>query len=324
MKNIRLKKKLLLIVLCAIYALSMQAQGDGPRAWMLAPKGVWGLDAKYLNLNQNIVPAGNLFIPSADVKVNVVPLTFFHTFSLGGRFAMAQASIMPGSASGSIYPPTPGLPDPTFNASGISDGFVSLKVGLVGAPALDAFAFSKKQPGFSMLGMFRVWYSGTYDASKPLNLGTNRMTYEFGLPMSIPFGNNPKMPFWVETVPSLQFYGANNNPTVISRSDKTKQKPLFIWENHLTKNLTPKFWAGLGIRAQAGGELIVDGVDQGNSLNIVGLSVDAGYQLLAPLSIKASYGNVIWGYNGADSRMIRVGATFSYINLNKLKAQSVK
>jgi hypothetical protein len=293
------------------------AQGDGPRTWLLAPKGIWGVDAKWINLDQNIVPAGNLFIPTAAIKVNVFPITLFHTFSIGGHFAQAMFNFVPGTANGNVYPPLPNIPNTTFKANGYSDGFVALKVGLVGAPALKVIAFTKKPPAFSMIGMLRIWYSGTYSDKKALNLGTNRVTYEIGLPMSIPFGKDAKKPFWLEVAPSVQFYTINSNPTIISRASESKQNPLFLIENHLTKNLSAKFWAGIDVRFQSGGALKLDGVDQNNRLTILGGGLSAGYQLLPPLGIKASYGNVFWGYNGAQSRMFRIGATFTYANLKK-------
>ena len=310
-----IKKQLQLLVLAIILSVTAFAQGDGPRTWLLAPKGIWGVDAKWINLEQNIVPAGNLFIPTADIKVNVFPITLFHTFSIGGHYAQAMFNFVPGKANGNVYPPMPNLPNPSFIANGFSDGFVSLKVGLVGAPALKVIAFTKKPPAFSMIGMLRIWYSGTYSDKKALNLGTNRVTYEFGLPMSIPFGKDAKKPFWLEVAPSVQFYTINSNPTIISRASESKQNPLFLIENHLTKNLSAKFWAGIDVRFQSGGALKLDGVDQNNRLTILGGGLSAGYQLLPPLGIKASYGNVFWGYNGAQSRMFRIGATFTYANL---------
>ncbi len=321
MKNKLIILQLVIISLIIINNSGALAQGDGPRSFLLAPTGLWGIDAKWLNLEQNIVPAGNFFIPGANIKVNVFPVTAFHTFSIEGRFALIFAMINPGSSKGSVNFTDQGMGEPTYNTSGLADGFVGFKIGLVGAPALNVMEFSKKEPAFSMIGSFRLWYSGTYDASNLISMGTNRWTFEFGLPMSMPFGNDQKFPFWLETVPAIEFYTTNSDPAIVSfGASETRQKPLFTWENHLTKNLTPLFWVGVSFRYQYGGASIVDdSVNLDSKINILGVAATLGYQALPYLGFKASYGDVIWGYNGADSRMFRLNAVFTYADLENLK-----
>ncbi len=322
--------KILTLFLFAFITFTQEsnAQGDGPRAWMLGPKNMFGIDAKWLNLKQNIVPSGSIFIPEADLKVNVFPTTLFYTFSLGGRFAMIQANITPGNVTGTVDLSKYGLSaQQSISNSGLADGMFSFRIGLIGAPALNIGQFLKKKPGFSMLGMFRTWYSGTYessvnvsDPSNLINMGTNRWTFEVGLPMIVPFGGG-KMPFWWETVPSVEFYTTNTDPSITSfGATETSQQPLLNWENHITKNFSPKFWAGIDFRLQLGGASIVDdSVRSDTKLNIFGGGVSMGYQVLPFLSLKGSYDEVIWGYNGAESRMFRLGATFTYVNVKNLK-----
>jgi len=303
---------------------NINAQGDGPRSFMYTPKGVWGVDVKWLDMKQNIIPSGNGFIPGADITVNAFPVSLFHCFSIKGKFAMVQAMVAPASFNGTIDLSQYGLGIQKTSSSGLSDGLVGFRMGLVGAPAINVIDFMKKKPAFSMMGMFRMWYSGTYDAENLINLGTNRLTFEFGLPMDIPIGKNSKMPFWLETVPEIRFFTANTNPSLASLgASKTRQTPLFVCENHLTKNLHPKFWLGIDVRFQYGGTTIVDGeTDLDTRMNIFGLGISAGYQALSFLGFKASYGDVIYGYNGADSRMIRIGATFAYVNMKKAQAEA--
>jgi hypothetical protein len=303
---------------------NINAQGDGPRSFMLAPKGIWGVDVKWLDMKQNIIPSGNGFIPGADITVNAFPVSLFHTFSIKGKFAMVQAMVSPANFDGTIDLSKYGLGVQKTSSSGFSDGLVGFRMGLIGAPAINVVDFMKKKPAFSMMGMLRMWYSGTYDAKNLINLGTNRLTFEFGLPMNIPFGKNPKMPFWLETVPEIRFFTANTNPSLSPvRASKTRQTPLFISENHLTKNLHPKFWVGIDARFQYGGTTIVDGeTDLDTRMKIFGIGISTGYQALPFLGLKASYGDVIYGYNGAKSRMLRMGATFAYVNMKKAKAEA--
>ena len=234
-------------------------------------------------------------IKDADINVNVVPTTLFHTFGIGGRFAQAMVMINPGSANGQCVPDSPGFPAPELNASGFADGFLGFKLGLIGAPALSIADFAKHTPAFSMNGYFRWWYSGTYDSKSPFNLGTNRSTFEIGLPMAIPLGKNPKRATWLESYPSVRFYTANNDPTIITQADKSQQMPLFLLENHLTHNFTPKFWVGADLRYQYGGELKLDDEKQDNKVNVLGGGIEAGYQIIIVSELQC---RIWWNFMG--------------------------
>jgi hypothetical protein len=295
----------------------LKAQGDGPRTFLLAPKGIWGVNPKAAFLNQNFLPSGDILIKDADIQVNVVPATFFHTFGIGGRFAQAMVMVNPGSANGTVVPDSPGIPAPELNASGFADGFIGFKLGLVRSPALSIAEFAKRTPAFSMNGYFRWWYSGSYDKTKPLNLGTNRSTFELGLPMAIPLSKNPKRATWLEVYPSVRLFTANNDPTIITRAAQSQQLPLFLLENHLTHNFTSKFWIGADLRYQYGGELKLDDEKQDNKVNVLGGGIEAGYQILSFLSCNAGYGGILVGDNDARSNMFRLSAVFVYANMNK-------
>jgi len=313
-------KKPKLVILALVITTASLAQGDGPRAFLLAPKGIWGVNPKWMNLSQNFTPSGNILVKDADIKVNVFPITAFHTFGIGKTFAQIMVNVTPGSLSGTAFA-IPGVPvsKVNVNASGTADGFLGLKVGLVGAPALNVMEFAKHKPSFSMMGYFRWWYSGSYDENKLVNMGTNRSTFEFGFPMAIPFGKNPKRATWWEVYPAVRFHTVNNSPSFVTRANKSRQLPLFLLENHFTHNFTPKFWAGVDLRYQYGGALELDDVKQDNNVNILGGGVSAGYQILSMLSASASYGGILAGDNDARSDMFRLSLVFVYVNMKKLK-----
>ncbi len=315
----RIKKAAISLLLLIAGFVQVIAQGDGPRTFLLAPKGVWGVNPKPTFLDQNFLPSGDILVKDANIQVNVFPTTFFHTFGIGGRFAQIMFMVNPGNANGSVEAEVPGFPTPQFEATGFGDGFIGFKIGLNDAPALNLAEFAKHAPVPSMTAYFRIWYSGTYDANQPLNLGTNRTTFEMGLPMAFPIGNNTKKPTWFEMYPSIRVYTSNNNPTLITQADKSQQLPLFLLENHLTHNITTKLWIGGDLRYQYGGALELDGVNQDNKVNILGGAVTAGYQLLPFLSLSANYGGILAGDNDARSEMFRLSAVFVYANTKKFK-----
>ncbi len=313
--------KLWLILITIIFSFSLNrvvAQGDGPRSYLLAPKGVTGISAKWLNLNQNLLPGSNILIESADLEVNIFPTTFFHNFRIKNRFAQVQFMLNPGNVKGSLIS-NQDLPFDNISADGFSDGFVGFKYGLIGAPALNILEFSKQEPQISMFVYSRLWFSGSYDKNKPINLGTNRITFDIGFPMTLPIGKKLERPIWLEIFPSIQIYGKNTNPTVITFADESLQKPTFTLANQLTHNFTKNFWGGIGTRFQIGGALELDGVNQDNRLAYMAGGVSAGYQILPFISGNASYGTILFGDNGVKSDMFRLGLVFVYANTKNIK-----
>ena len=312
------KKGSFLIFLIGVFFLGpiANSQGDGPRSYLLGPKGVMGINPKYLSLNQNLVPSGNIYLTDSDINVNVFPTTIFYNFGLGNHFAQVQFMFNPANASGKVVTEQ----NETFtglNSSGFSDGFAAFKLGLIGAPSLSIKEFSKHAPSYSMFSYLRIWYSGSYDASKLLNLGTNRFTIEFGTPMSFPISKTSKRPIWFESYPYIQLYTKNSDPSVIVQGNEVKQRPLFGIENHLTHNVTKKFWAGLDLKYTLGGESLVDGQEQDNKINALGGGLSAGYQILPFLGATSSYGIILAGDNGLEGNMLRFGLIFVYAKTKK-------
>ena len=294
-----MKVRIIVVLLAIAFCQSLFAQGDGSRSHILAPTGVWGINPKWLHLNQNIIPAGNVLVKDVDFTIDVVPTTIIHTFGIKGKNARVLAMINPGSVKGEIAT-NPDIPDESLSSSGFSDGFVAFEYGFIGAPALNIKEFTKHVPNFTLNGIFRLWYSGTYDSGKLVNLGTNRMTFEIGTPMAIPLSKNPERATWLEVFPSIQFFTDNTDPARSSMAQKTEQKPLFLLENHFSHNFTPKLWGGLDLRFQYGGETIADDIPDDNQLSVVGGGLLMGYQLLPFLGGYVNYGRILAGANGQD------------------------
>lgn len=319
-----MKKLLLGSVLLTLTLLldtsALFAQGDGPRSFMLLPKGVTGVNARWLGMNQNLNATGTILIPKSEIKINVFPITAFQTFSLGGRFTQVSVMVNPGSvtASAKEVPPVLPLPTTSVSAGGLSDGFVSFKMGLMGTPAMDVPTFMKAPMGFSMFGEIRYWYSGSYDATKAVNLGTNRPSYQIGLPMAIPLNKNMAKATWLEISPSLFLFGANNEPPRGTFAKKIEQDMLFSLETHISHNFNPKFWVFANLLYRLGGQTTSDGKEDDNAQNMLGGGAGIGYQFLPYLGGYADYGTIFTGGpNDATSKMFRIALSFTYAKLPK-------
>ena len=318
-----LLNRIFLLLCCGSFAVTALAQGDGPRSYILLPKGITGINARWLGMSQNINATGTILVPKADIDINVFPITLYQTFSLGGRFAQVSFMANPGNASASAkeVPPVIALPQTSVSAGGFSDGFLAFKVGLLGAPAVDALQYMKKPMEFSLFADLRYWYSGSYDAQKILNLGTNRPTFQVGFPMAIPLSKDLKRATWLEIHPAVLFFGKNDEPARGTFADEITQAPLFSLESHISHNFTPKFWAFANVLYRVGGKTTTDGEENDNQQNLLGGGAGIGYQFLPYLGAYADYGTILLGgTTDATSRMFRIAVNFTYLNTKKLKA----
>lgn len=312
-------KKIIVAFFSLLFTQLVFSQGDGPRSYMLAPKGVTGLNVKYISLNQNFTP-NEIFVPDADIKVNAFPLIAFHTFSIKGKFAQAYAMLNPTSFMARTTSTSLVLPIPVgteFKANGLSDGFAAIRIGLYGTPALDVQSFIKEEMQFSIFADARYWFSGTYDKNKYLNLGSNRNTIQFSLPMSIPLNKNRARSTWLEISPSVQFFTANNQPSKGNTANKLTQKPMFIIENHLSHNFNKKIWGTVAMRYRQGGVTTADEKKHDNKTEILGTSFGLGCQIIPFMGVIADYGKVLYGYNGAQSDMLRISLLINYANMKQ-------
>ena len=133
---------------------------DGPESHFLKPKGMWGLNFKYINLSQNVSLNGDYINPALDLEINSFPITAFHTFAIKGQHAEVVAMINPTSISSNSSFPLLGISNEDCK-SGFSDGFVGLKVGMINSKAVSFEEFVAKKPEFLMMSYFRVWFSGS-------------------------------------------------------------------------------------------------------------------------------------------------------------------
>ncbi|MFK7936524.1 MAG: transporter [Saprospiraceae bacterium] len=305
---------------------SIFAQGQGPHSSLLTPTGVWGVGVKYLNLQQNIAPSNQALVQNAEFNIDLFPIAVFHTFGVKNQQSQLAFMLNPSSANLALTSRVPGIPDNLSN-EGLSDGMISFKMGLIGAPALNVAEFKQHKATFSLFHYVRLWFSGTYQQEAFVNLGSNRFTIEYGMPIAIPLTKNRahrRNTTWLEFIPSVRFYTRNNSPIDFFKANAIDQKPRFALEGHVSHNVTNKFWVSANLGFQIGGETIRDEIENNNAVNLMGGALGVGYQILPFLSSTFDVGMRVFGGNSANSRMIRVGLVFSYVNLKKLQMKKKK
>jgi hypothetical protein len=294
--------------------------GDGPESHFLKPKGMWGLNFKYINLSQNLSLNGDYINPALDLEINAFPITAFHTFAIKGQHAEVVAMINPTSISSNSSFPLLGISNEDCK-SGFSDGFVGFKFAMVNGKAVTFEEYVKQKPEFLMMSYFRVWFSGSYDKNELVNLGTNRTTFEYGIPTTMPLFSKNNSSTHLELFPSIRFFTKNKEVLDLSSGNHVEktQKPLFVFENHIIHNFNKKFRATLNGRYQLGGETTTNDVKGDNSFNNYSGTVGVGYQFHPLVYLHVDYGGILFGSDDAESNMFRVNLQLNYLKLNKKK-----
>jgi len=300
----------LAVVGCMALAGTARAQGDGPHQLPLAPKGMNIFVTVPLGLSGNFNPSQTVLIPKADVDVFALPVVYVRTFSLGGRFGrlFLTAPLATLDAGGTIIDPRTGQElNVSRGRTGWMDPLVTLHVGLVGAPALGLAEFVKHPKGFQMFAIVGTGIPiGTYDATRAINLGTNRWTFRLGLGTVTPLG---KATAW-ESANSVLLFTDNND--IFGKAGTRSQDPLFISENHFTHSFNPKWWGSIDLRYQYGGETQTDGIPDDNLTSILGGGLTLGHTFNRHFSGYIGYGQVLAKKGDAEERMVRGQLAYSF------------
>jgi hypothetical protein len=259
-----------------------RAQDDGPRVYQLAPAGAQNVTAFLVNKRGNETPEGTVE-PGAKIDTDILVFRYVRTFDVGGH-PVSPFLIVP---TGEVR--RTGAP----HSSGFGDLQIGGTIGLIGAPALSPEAFAAFKPGFGLGVLGRVFFpTGAYRADTPVNLGSNRISYQMGLPLTYAWGSSYRDPALtsLEALPTVNFYEPNDEPFGAKRSEKD---PQFNVEAHLTHNFSPRVWASADLLYRQGGETTTDGTPDHNATH--GLSAGASLALpfLRSTIIAFTYEHVI-------------------------------
>jgi len=294
----------LAVVLSLSCTSAARAQDDGARLYMMVPDQTTIASLRFHLLHSNVASDEGTVNEDNDLDTKL------------GVFQFVQA-LRFGSDQGFIFLVVPAshisANDVTDSLTGFGDAQLGFVYGVHGTPALKPAAYADHPPGLAVNLLAKTFFpTGTYSAERPVNIGANRWALRLGVPIVYAIGARMADPqlMTVEAMPTVTFYSANDQPLGASR---TKQKPLFIFEGHLTRGFSRSFWGSLDLLWREGGEVKVDGVDAGNSQSALSLGTTGTFALPANLSLRLSAGKVIarnaHGPNGWMLRTI-IGTVF--------------
>jgi hypothetical protein len=259
------------------------AQDDGPRVYQLVPVGAQNFTAFAVAKRGNETPEPGSVSPGTDIDTNILVLRYVRTFDVAGR-PWSPFVILPMGEVEATGAPT---------SSGLGDMQIGGSIGLIGAPALSSEAFAAFRPGFGMALLGRIYFpTGAYNSGKPVNLGSNRIAYQVGLPTVLASGASYRDPSLtsLEVLPTVTFYEANEAPFGGGRSAKAA---LFSLEAHLTHNLGRRVWVSADMLYRLGGETKTNGRPDDNGMHGWSAGLSAAVPFASKTSLIFTYQHVV-------------------------------
>ncbi len=139
------------------------------------------------------------------------------------------------------------------------------------------------------------------------NLGANRfsITAQFAWTREIFFDD-----LTLDLVADVRTFGNNNS--FGSASQTREQKHLYQYQAHLAYDITPKFAVTATYSLEHGGETILDGVDQNDTLDRTKYRVSMQYFFLPNAQVEVQYGEDI-DVENAFKEESRINLRFAYV-----------
>jgi hypothetical protein len=280
------------VVFAALLAAPMhaRAQDDGPKVYQLAPLGAKNLTGFAVAKRSNETPESGDVIVGSKIDTDIVVVRYAQTFSLGGQQLNPFIILPVGHVRSTVHSPEG---DVVSESSGFGDAQIGGVLGLFGAPALAPAAFAEFRPLISTGLLARVFFpTGAYSADQPVNLGSNRYSFQLGLPIGLIFGQSYLDPALttLELLPTVTFYDANTRPFGAGRVTKA---PQFALESHLTRNFGPSAWVSGDILYRQGGETTTDGQADHNPIRGLSAGLSGALKLAPNASVILTYEQVV-------------------------------
>ena len=297
------------IVSALAYSPAAQAQGEGPRAYELAPEGsrLLSLYGMFSRGNASFDPGA--VVPGLEADVIGGIIEYSQVFAFKGKVVTLIATLPAGEAQASV---NSGGAMHSVTRSGVSDLQLTAVFGLIGSPALAEKEYERLRPPFALSVLGRVYApTGAYDPTAPINPGQNRWQLQLGVPIAYYIGESFLDPALTsfELQPSVTWAGDNNDPP---QGNHSSQSPLLQIEAHVTRNLRESLWISFDALLLEGAETTVDGVSQHDRQRSFALGGSVGATVSDSVSGTLSYSHAVSrDYDGVSGHVIRLEVDFS-------------
>lgn len=295
MRDSRRTNGLLLALLSTIPAVAL-AQDLEPRAYSNLPIGMNFLVAGYGYSEGGLSVDPALPLTDGELRVHTAVIAYARSVSVLGMAAKVDAVLPYSWLSGEAT--FAGAPRER-NVDGFNDPRFRFTLNFHGAPALSMAEFADYRQALIVGASVQVVPPlGQYDASKAVNLGTNRWSIKPELGLSKAWG-----PLILELAPSVTFYTKNDD---FLNGNRREQAPLYAVQGHLVYSIGGGIWASVDSTYQVGGRTTLNGVKDDDRLK--------NWRLGATLSlpIDRRYSVELYGSTGVASER---GADFDSVGI---------
>ena len=280
-----------------------QAQTMEPLSYTNSPVGLNFLIAGYSYQSGNVLADPSLPIHNVEAKVDNATLAFSHILDCWGQSG-SIALVMPYarlSASGDVL-----QQERSVDRVGVGDLALRLSVNLYGAPALSLKDFAGYHQDLIVgVSLVVVAPSGQYIASRLVNIGTNRWSFEPSL------GVSKAVKQWTfEAGAGVTFFTDND---AFLGDNMRHQDPLFSVQAHAIYNFNRKLWAALDTTYYTGGRTSLNGGALDNDLqrnSRWGSTI--AYSLTRHNSVKGYFSSGLTARSGADFRIFGIAWQYRF------------
>jgi len=281
-------------LLCACFVLSLlshlaRAQFTDPRTYNNTPVGINQLELGYAHVHANASIDTSLIITGAKVDLNQGIIDYTRYFSLLRRLTWVEAGVPVAGLGGSVV-------GTNIQRAIVGTGDSSYAMGILlkGGPALSLEEFEKFKPTTTLGVSFTITApTGSYNANKILNLGSDRWSFKPEVALSHPLG--PEKKWEVEAYGNIYFYTDN---TSYHGREVLRQQALPGVEGHVSYSFTDRLWTSLDTRYSFRGSTVVNEVDQNNPQRNFVLGSEMNITLNARNSLALEFGKALVHRNG--------------------------
>jgi hypothetical protein len=241
-------------------------------------------------------------LPLSDVRpaINIITLSFTHTFRLGDRTGNWAVSIP--YLGGRVSAVVSGQPE-ALSRYGFADFRARVGVNLLGR-ALTPEEFARRTPSTSLgASITAIVPTGTYSPTQLLNTGSNRWTFKPEIGLEQPIGK-----WFTDFSAGVWFFGDN---TGYLGGHVLRQAPLDIFQFHAGYAFRQNQWLAVDANYYSGGATSVGGAPPINELANARYGLAFSQPVGSGLSAKLSWSRWLSGRFG--QKFSTLGAALQYL-----------
>ena len=270
------------LLLSAVFAPATHAQELEPRAYSNLPMGLNFLAAGYAHSKGGLSTDPSLPLTDAHLQIDTGVVAYVRAIDFWGSSGKFDVIAPYSHLSGTAL--VAGQPRERV-VSGAGDPRFRLSVNFYGAPALTLAEYPAYKQDLVVGASVQVtppW--GQYDASKAVNLGTNRWSIKPDVGFSKAFA-----PFTIDLTAGVTLFSRNDE---YFGGQALDQSPLYSAQANLSYDFGRGIWASVGATFYRGGRTTVDDAPKDNALSNsrVGLTIAVPIDRYYAIKFNASSG----------------------------------